>query len=249
MFERRIRTLSIFLLALAVAIVVRLYDLQIVRAAEYEALVERLTTKPVRYLPASRGRILDRAGRTLISDEPAWNVCVHYAVLSGNSRSYLTAVARELRRRGDYALGTPLDEIVSDLRIAIDDMWRRLSQLSGLTVQELLEIGMSYEARVARLRGELERRTGVAQPVREEFAMHPVIEGVDHDIALIVRQELERYPWLRVVPGSRRHAYDVDSMSHLIGRTGPATRERIEADLTGRAVNAPKDIEEFAATL
>lgn len=230
MFERRIRTLSIFLLVLALAIVVRLYDLQIVRAAEFDELVQRLTTRPVRYLPAARGRILDRAGRTLICDEPAWNVSVHYAVLSGNSRSYLTAVARDLRRRGDYAPGTPLDEIVSELRIAIDDMWRRLSQLSGMTVPELLDIGMNYENRIARLRDELERRTGILQPVREEFAMHPVIEGIDHETALLIRQELERYPWLRVVPGSRRHPYDVDSMVHVIGRTGAATRERIDAD-------------------
>lgn len=230
MFERRIRTLSIFLLALAVAIVFRLYDLQIVRAGEYEQLVQRLTTKPVRYLPAARGRILDRTGRTLISDEPAWNVCVHYAVLSGNSRSYLAAVARDMRRRGEYPPNMSIDEIVSDLRIAIDEMWRRLAQLSGMSVAQLLEIGESYQSRVARLREELERRTGVPQPVREEFAMHPVLEGIDHDVALLIRQELERYPWLRVVPGSRRHAYDVDCMAHLIGRTGPATRERIDAD-------------------
>lgn len=230
MFERRIRTLALFLLALAVAIVYRLYDLQIVRAAEFEQLVRRLTTRPVRYLPAARGRILDRAGRTLINDEPAWNICIHYAVLSGNSRNYLVAIARDLRRRGDYPPGTSVDEIVSDLRIAIDDMWQRLSQLTGMSVAELIEIGQAYEARVARLREELERRTGVPQPVREEFAMHPVVEGVDHDIALLIRQNLERYPWLRVVPGSRRRAYDVDAMAHLIGRTGPATRERIEAD-------------------
>src|SRR5262245_38667984 len=107
MFERRAKWFSIILACMALIIAVRLIDLQIVRADEFEAQAARRLTRPVQYLRAPRGAILDRNGAPLLRDVPAWDVCVHYGVLAGR-QDYLRAVARELRTRGRYPPKKPI---------------------------------------------------------------------------------------------------------------------------------------------
>lgn len=229
MFERRLKWFTIVLALVAVALLVRLYELQVVRADEFDALSTRLLTRPVRYLPAPRGRIVARDGRALVADEPAWDVSVHYGVIAGRS-DYLWAKARELRRAGRYPASAPLSEIVDDMRVQIPLVWQRLGELTGRPVSEFLERADEIRAQVERLRALVERSTGLPQPVAEENALHPLLEGIDNETALSIRLELEKHPWLRVVPGSRRVARDADDFVHVLGRTGAASRERIDAD-------------------
>ncbi|RMF80448.1 MAG: hypothetical protein D6744_08215, partial [Planctomycetota bacterium] len=70
LFYNRLKWFTIGIGAVALLIVARLVDVQIVRADQYEALADRMLTRPIRYLPAPRGRILDRDGRVLVRDEP-----------------------------------------------------------------------------------------------------------------------------------------------------------------------------------
>jgi penicillin-binding protein 2 len=234
MFRRRLTWFWILLTAMACGLIGRLVDIQVIHAEEYRDLAARMLTQPVRYLRAPRGSILDRNGRVLVSHEPSFDVSVHYAVLTGQSSEYLLALARELRRRGEYPLGTPLDEIAEKLRLQIAATWQRLSDLTGRPVSEFVERGEEIRAQVQRIRAGVLRRTGVDQPVREEtdslLAMHPLIEDIDHETALKVRLELEQYPWLSVAPGSRRVAHDADAAVHLLGRLGAVSRERQQED-------------------
>lgn len=229
MFENRLQWFALALAAVAVVLVARLAALQFVHAADYEALSERLMTRPVRYLAAPRGDILDRAGRTLVADEPSNDICVHYGVLAGRS-DYLYATARELRRRGVYPPDHSTGEIVDELRLNIADMWRRLAVLTDRPVSDFVERAEAIRAGVERVRAIIEQRSGFVQQIAEETQFHPLLEAVDDELALTVRLELERHPWLRVVPGARRVARDVDALVHIIGRTGPATREHLDHD-------------------
>ena len=230
MFRKRLTWFWILLTGVALILVGRLADVQIVHAEHFEDLATRMLTRPVRYLRAPRGRILDRHGGVLMADEPSSDVSIHYAVLTGQSRSYLRAWARRLRRLGEYPRAMATDEIAGQLRLDIADMWQRLAELTGHPVSEFIERGERIRAQVERIRTAVQARTGIDQPVAEEFTLHPVLQDVDDEIALQVRLEMERYPWLRVVPGSRRVAHNADAIVHLLGRLGAVSPRRLERD-------------------
>ncbi|MBU0639449.1 MAG: hypothetical protein KKB50_11340 [Planctomycetes bacterium] len=234
MFRRRIKWFWILLTAVTVIIVARLVEMQVVRADEYQALANRLLMRPVRYLRPPRGSILDRRGTPLVSDEPASDISVHYAVLTGQE-DHLRTVARELCKPGGPAAAKSTAEVVAELREEIPGLYRRLSELTGQPLAEFAKRAEETSRRVERVRAVVARHAGHDQPVAEEYELHPLIEGVDNDLALAVRMELEKYSWLkqpllRVVPSSRWVAHDVDACVHVLGRLGAVSRERIEQD-------------------
>ena len=230
MFRKRLTWFWILLIGVAVVLVGRLVDIQVLRAAEYEELAARLLAPSVEYLRAPRGRILDRHGRVLVSHEPSYDISIHYAVLTGQSRSYLRKVAWRLRKLGEYPDSMSLDDIATQLRLQIADMWQRLSALTGHPLSEFLERGERIRDQVARIRAGVRQRTGIDRPVKEENWLHPLIEDVNDEAALAVRLELEQYPWLSVVPSSRRVAHEADAVVHLLGRLGAVSPERLEQD-------------------
>lgn len=230
MFRRRLTWFWILLTAVALVIVGRLTQIQIVQAAQYEELAQRLLTRPVRYINAPRGSILDRSGRALLSDEPSSNITIHYGALAGQPE-YFARVARALRKRGDYPADVSLAQIAARLEHdAVPQMWERLAELTGHSASDLRNRAAEVCARVDRVRAAVQRRSPKIQRIAEEEQLLPVLEDVDHDVALAVRLELEDYPWLRVMPDSRRVAHDADAVAHLLGRLGAASPERIAAD-------------------
>lgn len=231
MFHRRLKWFVVILFVLAVVVIGRLIDLQVLSASEYEALADRLLTRPVRYLRAPRGDIRDRTGQTLVRDAPASDINVHYRALAGRN-DYLYALARRLRERGQVAADRPIRDVVDELKLRISEDWSRLAELTGVPVAELVERAEAIVQRVQRIRRVQQERSGLVQPIREENAFHALIEAVDEATALSVRlafNEIE-HPWFAVVPGSQRVADDADTLAHVLGRLGSASRERIAAD-------------------
>ncbi|MBK9118053.1 MAG: hypothetical protein IPM18_00375 [Phycisphaerales bacterium] len=230
MFQRRLAWLWGLLTALALAIVVRLAQIQVVQAEDYTALAERILTRPVRYIHASRGSILDRNGRVLLRDEPAADVSIHYAVLAGE-RSYLQRAAQAARRNDPALARLEVEQIVDDwLAIEIPHMWNRLALLSGRPRAELLTRADEVRARVDRVHDAVRARSPDVRRIAEQDSHLPILQAVDNRVALAIRRELERYPWLVVEPSTRRVAHAADSVSHLLGRLGAASPERIADD-------------------
>lgn len=234
MFARRLKWFVIGLAALAGVVVARLVELQVVQAAYYGELAARLTVRPARYLPAPRGSILDRHGAPLVADQPAADVSVHYAVLTFTNRArYLSAVARELRSRGEYPDSLATHEIVSELQNQVARMWQRLSELADVPVATLVARAEATRARVEAIRRAVEARTSIRQMVSEELAYHPILRDVSPEVALAVREEFARYPWVRVTPTARRVASEADACVHLLGRLGEADADRLADDPFG----------------
>jgi penicillin-binding protein 2 len=229
MFRRRLTWFSLLLIGLALAIVARLAQIQIAQAGEYQDLADRLLTRNPEYIGAPRGTIRDRQGVPLVSDEPCSDICLHYALLADPQHpraEYLARVARVLRRRGDYPTSTPLADIIRELEDeALSNLWQRLADLTGHSVAELWE-------RAGRVRARVERWRAAAggKKIREEDRLLPLLEDLDNDVAVAVRLELETYPWLKVVPASRRVVHDADSVVHMLGRMGAAGPERLVSD-------------------
>ena len=248
MFYNRLKWFTIGISVLALVIVGRLVDVQIVRADQYETLADRMLTRPIRYLSAPRGRILDRDGRVLVSDEPTFDVSVHYALLpllsptaeareaahkNTDVRTYVRAVARQLRRRGEFSEDESTDAIEQELFAEIDALWWELAELTGEQIDDLYAEAHQIMARVVAIRAAVVARSPTIRAIAEEYQLHPLIEHIDESTALTVRMEFERRPWLRVVPSSQRAAHDADPLVHLLGRLGSANADRIEADALG----------------
>jgi penicillin-binding protein 2 len=238
-FANRLRWFVIFMVVLALVIVARLAYIQIVRAEQYETLADNMITRPVRYLSAPRGGIFDRHGELLVSDEPASDISIRYEVLlmllsdepPPESQKYLMAVGRALRARGRFPAEMPLTEIVARLRIDVDEMWRGLIKLTGLTRPELVARAERIRWRVEKVKQAVQGRSRTISAIAEETTYHPILSELDEDYALGIRVEMETaYPWLRVVPSSRRVARDAESLVHLLGNVGAASQQRIEND-------------------
>src|SRR5262249_44955034 len=100
------------------------------------SLSETALERPVEVLRPIRGRLLDRSGQVLVSDEPAYDVTVHYGVLSMDP-DYLSAIARKSRRQSDSAAKTATETSRRQIREQIAATWVRLSRASGLSMAEL----------------------------------------------------------------------------------------------------------------
>ena len=234
MFERRLRWFVILVALVTLPILGRLIDIQLVHADKYEQMSERLLPRSQKYLRAPRGSIIDRAGRALVNDVPAADIAIHYAILAGSptARSqYLRAQARKMRESGAATAQVSTATLADELESAIAPTWKRLAQLTGRDPNEFQRVADQVRRRVTRIKDSVEQRTGISQPIREESAFHPLLEGLDDAAAFEIRKELEgRCPWLVVAPGSRRVADGADSLVHLLGRLANASPQRIETD-------------------
>ncbi len=238
MFERRLAWLGTILSLLALLIVARLVDIQVIHAAQFVELSDRLLTRPVRYLPAPRGPILDRNGVTLAADRPTYDVTLMFPVLKEivrgqpdrDSQKYLEAVARELRKRGRLPAKASTEESVTELRRQLRTMWSELPGMVGCSAELLQQRADAVVRRVERIRESRVRRTGIDEPVREEQQYHAVAAGLGEERALRARLELDRYPWLDVVPSSVRDVSPSPSLVHALGRLGAADDDRIGDD-------------------
>src|SRR5262245_58803596 len=97
MFERRLMMLLWACAGAGLILVMRLFQLQVLEGADFRRVADATLVRPQQFLSPVRGRILDRNGVLLASDEPAVDVCVHYGVLAMRP-AYIKAVTRQLRR-------------------------------------------------------------------------------------------------------------------------------------------------------
>lgn len=83
MFQRRV--ISLLVLGVAVVLAVTAQSLRLSRGAMHDRLADEADRALQRttYLPTQRGEVLDRHGRVLAYDDPAYDVAVSYDVIAG----------------------------------------------------------------------------------------------------------------------------------------------------------------------
>ena len=239
MFERRLKSLLLIPLLFGIVLIGRLYQLQIAQGEDYERKAEEALVSPRKFLPPLRGRILDRFGRTLVSDEPAYDVCVYYGALSVDP-SYLQRLARRLKRGEPTWQSVSSLALETEIRQRIKRMWITLEAVSQTPLRVLLERRGAICSRVDRYRLAVwnERRTrGFMEPLdsvrlREENWFHAVLSDITPDVRTQIELELTDLPFVRVEPSVRRiWAQDVDPLCHVLGSLGQVSAERIASDL------------------
>ena len=217
MFEGRLKIL-LSLLGLGAAVVLaRLAELQIARGADYHQAAARMLLKPLEYIPSVRGRILDCNDRVLASEEPSWDICVHYGLIAEDAE-YLHRLARSLSV-GD-----------AELRDRAERMWRQLSGLSGLSWEEIDQRRRAIVRRVDLIRRDFAERHGYETTMREEVSRHPLVRGLDDQQQVRVQLTLEEFPGMEVRAGTTRHYVGEPSLGHLLGRLGQVSPDDLSAD-------------------
>lgn len=216
MFERRLKILLWILAVLGLGLAARLVQLQVVQADIYRRAAEAALLRPIRLIPCLRGRILDRTGRVLAEDQPAWDVCVPYGVLAGDTDT-LYALAAQLRPDHDSRRRVS-DAEVDELRSRISAMWPAIAEATGRPLADVAERRERIVQRVRRIREAIRDDSGFERRIAEEDFAHPVVVGLTHAVAVEARIALARYPWVRVVDSTMRRYAPEPSLGHVLGR-------------------------------
>ena len=217
MFEGRLKILLCLLGFSAAVMVARLAELQIVGGEAYHQVAADMLVKPPEFIPAVRGRILARQGEVLASEEPSWEICVHYGLIA-EDREYLRRLARSKQ------------VAETDLRERVGGMWRQLSRLSDLSLEEIDRRRQAIVRRVDLIRGDFERRHGYETTMLEEVTLHPLVRGLDDQQQVRVQLLLDELPGVEVRAGTTRRYVQDPSWGHLLGRLGQVSRDDLEAD-------------------
>lgn len=240
MFETRLRVLLSLLALGAFVIVIRLIDLQLVRADQFrEEVASRMILRPQWY-PFIRGRILDRTGEPLVYDSPAWDICVDFDIIAFDV--YRDRLVRWWSRRDRHVeLGAVSDKpefVEPVLRMRIAEMWRDIQGFA--LVNGLVEDPEAIVARadyiVKRVRAVRQNRIdhrgyeagGNEIIVLEERQPHAVVEGLDRDMQVRARERFAGCPWVHIQPStSRTYASNTVPFAHILGRMGRVDDEDI----------------------
>ncbi|MCP4589884.1 MAG: hypothetical protein GY842_04010 [bacterium] len=229
MFEARLKiVVGVFALALLV-IVVRLIDLQVVRAGQFKKQAEQALLYAPQTLPFARGRILDRMGVELAADRPCWEVAVDFDILAAVDSGGLE---KRIRRLADDTPGDPLTlgEANRLLHQQLERMWNDLARLSGESVVELHERARRICRRIRRLRELLERHHGYEFPIAEERTAHAIVDGLDGQQQIAARRILQDLPWVEVRAATTRVYARDPSLAHILGQMGAVTVDTLKND-------------------
>ncbi|MEM1424886.1 MAG: hypothetical protein AAGH64_12905, partial [Planctomycetota bacterium] len=244
MFVRRLLLIAVAVVVVFVVLGVQAFNLTVVRAGEFDALAEgRLISE--RWTPTTRGRILDRNGRVLAEDRPAFDVLVDYDLITGD-RAYSEAATIARRSLGDRwgELGVDEREAViarwlPETERELEAMWDAIARTLGEDRAELDErrdriertvermARSVWEKRLEQRRAELNRDrerlvevtlADVDTPLREQRIAHTVATGVIGEPVFDLRRLAERYEGIRLEPGGRR-TYPFESVVVDIDRS------------------------------
>lgn len=246
MFHRRLLLLALMMGLGGLILTGRMSYMTLVQANEWKQLAEsRLTVR--QFIPTVRGRILDRQGRVLAADAPAYDVAVYYSVIS-DEWPYRMAYndARKVHKADwyDYTKSQREEHIAQVLpryQKQVDDMWELLARLGEVSPQELAEARAGVLSKVARLKSYLwsrwrekaEQESGeevsladVASDIMEERDYHAVVFGISPQNRLYLQTILtealdnEHSIWRRVkLVDSTQRSYPLDEMSITIDRS------------------------------
>lgn len=237
MYHRRLALLTLAFVAPLVVVFARVGYLTTAGADELAERAERALLRQ-QWTPTTRGRILDRKGRVLAHDKPAFEIRVDYPVISGEW-AYEQA-AREARAR-NLDVWSTLDAEARERLIArhrptfdqqLEQVWGLLSQITGVDRDEIerrrtavladvQRVAASvWAAAKARREKDILERTGrvvevplaeVARPIAEQVRPHALFTNVSDAVAFDVRRYFDELPGVRVVDAGSRE-YPLETM-------------------------------------
>ena len=226
MFEQRIKIILILFGLASLAVVARLFDLQVLRAETYRQQAEEALLRPPKLLPFIRGRILERSGAELAADQPCWEIAVDYGVLAMDP-AYLRTRARQLRRTAADLTAAQAEE---EVQRRITRMWNDVARFTGERTTDVRARAAEVCAKIDRVRAAVTLRRGFESPIAEERMRHAVVTGLNDQQQVDARQALHDYPWIEVRSSTFRHYHPSEALPHILGQEATVTDANLDAD-------------------
>lgn len=251
MFVRRLVFLFLVLSAVALLIVARLAQLQLVQADKWQAQAESLVK---RHLPieTTRGTILDRYGRVLAQDRACFDVAIDYRAMNLDDKWIRNLAVQQMLKAGVKERRQRLEQLPNEkLRIAeqIENIPQMLAGLCNVPVEEIVSSYQLIRERMDALRqsrwtnGRYDKNLdkenlaeGLVDPdrtidLKEARSAHTLIHPLADVDAFRLKKELDNYPGLEVVDAKRR-VYPYGAVgAHIIGVMRRVNREEYKNKL------------------
>lgn len=218
MFQQRVKLLLLLFAVPALAVVARLAQLQVLGAAAFREATEKMLELPPKQFPCLRGRILDRRGRILACDAPAWDIAVHYGAMVDDP-----GIRKRMCKRIDFPIRDLTDE-------KINDSWLKIAQLTVTPLSQLQKDRERIVGRVKRIKQYVSEHRGVETAIEEENQAHPIVSGLDQSQQVAARVALAEYPWIEIVSSHRRVYQGGTATAQIIGSLGRVTDAALEND-------------------
>lgn len=223
MYKQRIKVFLGLVAAVFLLLVGKLVQLQVIEGKQYRLKAEEAMRK-VNILPVMRGKITDRKGRTLAMDEPCFDLCLHYRLLT-NDAAWIKGQTRQIARekRIDKA------EAATVYQQRADKTWAMARDLAARAGTDLDEAIATAVEKVQAVRRIVNRDRDDEITVAEEEQCHAVIPGLDELTAIRLRTDAGQMIGMSVEPNHRRwYPYGSDAC-HVIGMTGKVWPEEMES--------------------
>ncbi len=264
MYHRRLALLSLAFLVPLVVVFTRVGYLTTAGAAELSKRAERALLRQ-QWTPTVRGRILDRKGRVLAQDRPAFEVRVEYEAISGEWAEDQAYREASLKHRDVWSTldGDERAALMEKVRPVYDaeleQMWSLLAQITGVDREEVERRRRGVERDVERMAAsvwanaksrrekEILERTGkvvdvplaqVARPIAEQRKAHALFTNVPDSLALEVRRMTDSLPGVSVIDaGSREYPLETVSVDIALDTLPLPLREEGARTIQARGVD------------
>jgi penicillin-binding protein 2 len=215
MYKQRIKIFLVVIAVVLLAMSARLAYLQLYKGEEFRRQAEE-SVQDVEILPAARGQILDRNGRILAMDEPCYNFCLDYRLLTANAE-WVRLQKRRISRAEHVSLGEA-EQIYQRRRAATWKLAEELSRAGGQTMSET----------VAKIIRRVENvRQLVGADIREERIAHAIVVGLDEKQRLAIESRMGELVGASIQPSHKRWYPFGDVACHVIGLTGEVSAEEM----------------------
>jgi len=201
-----------------------LFEIQILQGARYRDEAEQRLRRPPGFYPTIRGTLYDRHGVVLAEDTGAYDVAVYFPFIE-MSDEFVAQMAKRWQM-------SP-----AKVRERVAAMWKELSRLTLIPIDELQRRADIVSARVDVIRASVFQIHGRRIRVREETygertsVAHPIIYDVDLKAVGVLNSRPEDFPGLVAEP-TRRREYPYGSVApHVIGCLGEVTREDLDGTI------------------
>jgi len=242
-FIRRLVALAALGCIAFLALGAQLVRLTVAQHAEHRALAERRLDR-TRFLPTSRGRILDRHGRVLAADKPSFDLALEWDFVSGSwigRRATMAARAevaeasgrsawREMTRaRRDERIAMHLPRAERDAEMLLDacaraggisreELDRRLEEIRRRVHQRAVAV-WDRQLSLERARYEDAEDRFTPRPIQEHGEAHVVLQAVPDVIAFELIRLGDEWPGVLQVQESTERVLPLSVMEIDIDRS------------------------------
>ncbi len=239
MFHRRLALLAGVMAFGFLLLAAQMTRLAVVHGAEnYQTAERRLDL--VRYLPTTRGRILDRHGLALAVDRPSFAVAIEYEVITGAwsfkeaARVARSQIGSAWAEMGPEDRNAAVTEQLPAFETQIDELWKVLMQAGGIDRTELdrrldaikkdvqTMAAVVWDRQLRQMiqfgRDDADPAAFRPRPIREQRQAHVLLPRVPENAAFKLRRDAERLPGL-IVRDSHRREYPWAQADVLLDRS------------------------------